>query len=502
MESRFDDLIFLCEQEKLHLSNAIQPFGVLAVVGGPERVIVQVSANVADLTGLSPDEVLGNRPDILFATMPNTDVGMPTAVAGRRLILGVRGRNGKSVDLGVIDTPDGLILELQETQPLAANRVPPMDFTLVLGTSGRDVNLDDLARRVAQTVRTVSGFEKVMVYRFRDDWSGEVIAEVGGGASFDEYLGLRFPASDIPKIARDLYRKNPYRLIADATARPVPLLARDPTIGSPDLTHADLRSVSPVHMEYLANMNVKASFSLSVVVGGELWGLIACHHPEPCYLSLETRGACAELAKGFVVGLMADRSNRRIAYLETVDRRIESLITKIGGGRHMSGGLKGIEGDLLELMGAGGAALVTPDDDMTTFGEVPADRHLRALDDWFMNDCAEATLLTDHVAGLFGQPADWTTGMSGVAAVRALSQGRTDRWLRFYWFRPELPRMIHWAGNPDKPMRSDGSSRVASPRASFKKWSREMTGHCEDWSTLDQLTAAKFRAVVLRQLCA
>ncbi len=501
MNTSIEDLIFSCEREKLHLSNAIQPFGVLAVVSEGDRRITHVSANAGDLTDLSPDQVLGEEPQVLFETCPNLDVGVPTSVRGRRLIFGIHSRNGKSIDLAVIETPGGRILELQEALPSIVGRSPNLDFTRVLGTSGRRIRLADISRRVAEMVKKASGFEKVMIYRFHKDWTGEVIEEVGGDPLFDEYMGLRFPASDIPKIARDLYRDNPYRLIADATAAPVPLLSRDPDLPTPDLTHAELRSVSPVHMEYLANMNVQASFSLSVVVGGELWGLIACHHPEPRYLSLETRIACAELAKGYMVGLMTERSNRRIAYLETVDGNIERLTDKIGTGRHLSDGLKGVEQDVLNLMDASGAALVHQDDTLVTFGTVPDEDQIRSFDGWFMAECEESILLTDHIAGLVESAAEWAVDVSGVAAVRALVHGRTDRWVRFYWFRPELPRVIHWAGDPSKPMKSDGTSTVASPRASFKKWSQSMTGHSEEWTSLNQLTATKFRAVVLLKLC-
>ena len=163
----------------------------------------------------------------------------------------------------------------------------------------RSGSLQALYQAIATEVHDVTGFDRVMVYRFAPDGSGAVIAEARGSAGINSFLGLNFPASDIPRQARLLYQANWIRNIPDARYAPAVIMPPlNPLTGQPlDLSHSILRSVSPVHRQYLANMGVVASVSLSLILRGQLWGLIACHHNAPRYLPHRLRDACELFAE-------------------------------------------------------------------------------------------------------------------------------------------------------------------------------------------------------------
>jgi light-regulated signal transduction histidine kinase (bacteriophytochrome) len=172
----------------------------------------------------------------------------------------------------------------------------------------------ELHNKITQLIQDVTGFNRVMIYAFCDNGDGEVLAEMRHETIYGGYLGLRFPASDIPQIARALYKKNPWRLIPDIQSQTILLLSKLPS--PPDLTWSDLRSVSPVHQIYLANMGVRASLSLPIIVGGELWGLIACHHTTARVLPLKTMRAASQIAKHYALVLATWVAETRMRFID------------------------------------------------------------------------------------------------------------------------------------------------------------------------------------------
>src|SRR3954452_20928234 len=288
-----------CAREPIHIPGTVQPFGVLFVLAEPSLTITQVSDNVGDHLPLRVDEVLGRS----LSTMmdPASVAQVREALRDERwqdmnpLQIGV---DGRSFD-GIVHRHAGAaILELEP------NPGPPIGihhpFRSALLRIQRVVTSAELADVVVQEMRRVTGFERVLFYRFHEDGHGSVDAEAKEPA-LEPYLGLHYPASDIPAQARELYCRNWLRLIADARYDPAPLVPQhSPLTGKPvNLSHCALRSVSPLHLEYLANMNVRASMSISIMQGDKLWGLFACHHDQPRQPAPSLRAACELFAQMF-----------------------------------------------------------------------------------------------------------------------------------------------------------------------------------------------------------
>ena len=277
-----------CAREPIHIPGSIQPRGVLAVVREPDFEVRQVSANVADLLGRSVDDVLGQHLSALIGAEQAARIEQAASTFGDLrqrnpldCVIDVAGEP-RAFDAILHREPGGVLLVELE---IAYGERPfsfPNTYQAVRGSVeelNRAATLTELYDTTARAVRDLTGFDRVMVYRYDEDYNGEVVAEAKR-EDLNSFLGLHYPSTDIPAQARALYEKNWIRLISDVDYTPAPLVpAIDPASGTPlDLTYATLRSVSPIHIEYLQNMGVHASMSISLLRHGRLWGLIACHH--------------------------------------------------------------------------------------------------------------------------------------------------------------------------------------------------------------------------------
>lgn len=511
-----------CEREALHQIGAIQPFGVLLSGRAGDDTVRCASANLADWLGLAAEAALG-RPLTTLAPWlaseqadalarhiaqgaPDTAGGAGRSLPATRLLLAsfCEGPLGE-LDALLSQDAQGWLLELQPALPTGQRHEAfrPVPHALYRVPHSQD-DWQRLCDYLADQIRAASGFDRVMVYRFRHEGSGEVIAE-SLAEGLPPYLGLRYPASDIPRIARTLYLANPHRQIPEAAAKPVPILSQDATV--PDLTLSDLRAVSPVHVEYLHNMGVVASLSFPVALRGELWGLIACHHREPRTLPLPVRARCAEMVQVFTIGIAGHRTNQRVAALSHSDREIAQLIDGINGLIDGARPNFHLGRALLRLVGATGAALTENDVDgsgrglVLTFGITPDPPRIQALLAWLRDSTMEPIFATDALSDLFPPAAYYAEMGSGLLAVRAtrFADGKTRERV-FLWWRPEQPEVVHWAGDPRKSAMFDAQSSTLSPRSSFEAWLEITRGHCEPWSDGDLLKAKQFRSRVLRDI--
>ena len=517
-----------CEREALHQVGAIQPCGALLGGHAGDQTVRFASANLADWTGVEVNAVLG-RPLLALDTWPAgvqteelaaafaeaaTNAGATAgAVAGATTDSAAAKQVLTSLCCGPSGELDALLSRgsqcwLLELQPalLAEQRYQaykPVPHALYRMPRS-DEEWQRLCDYLAAEMRTASGFDRVMVYRFRTEGSGEVIAE-SLTDDLPPYLGLRYPASDIPQIARNLYLANRHRQIPDANAESVPILTIDDAAS--DLTLSDLRAVSPVHVEYLRNMGVTASLSFPVVLNGTLWGLIACHHRAPRALPLPVRERCAEMVQVFTLGIASHRANQRLVALSASDRDIAQLINGINGLE--SGAQPNFRlGDALRrLAGAAGAALTENDPDGTgreevlTFGKTPQPTQIRELLGWLRSTTMEPIFATDALPDLFRPAAAYADIGSGLLAVRATQfTAGTRRERVFLWWRPEQPEVVHWAGDPRKSAMFEAQNSTLSPRSSFEAWVETTRGHSEPWSDSDLLKAKKFRNLVLRDI--
>lgn len=489
MDSSLHDLLKTCEREQLHLSGAIQANGALLHVGS-DGTITHASANCLEQLGVAAEALLGRAETDVWNGVERVFRAGRDATEGDRAAL-YRERVGERADCDVAlaKTRDGCLVEVYSGAATGGRRGPlhavPQFYKL------RKHGIEALCEQAVAAVQRETGFDKAMAYRFREDWSGEVVAEVCLDLALGQYLGQRFPASDIPKIARDLYVKNPSRQIADIASRPVPIIGRGPL----DLTYSELRSVSPVHLEYLRNMGVGASCSFAIVIRGELWGLIACHDAGAKEIPLWSRNRCVEHVKDLAFAIATHETDQRMRFIDRIDSAIEALLDGIGAGSSLAALLEKRADRVLDLVGATGGAYIAGQR-CVRFGVTPSEEHIRNIVEL---RAAEGLFATDHLAGVFPGYEALSPIASGVLAVHAPPRLRdAGDGPRFAWFRPEERSQIVWAGDPRKAVEFRDGAEVICPRTSFAQWTENMEGHSRRWTTQDLVAAQKFRTAVLR----
>ncbi len=338
----------------------------------------------------------------------------------------------------------------------------------------------------ARIFKAVSGYDRVMVYRFDEDGHGEVFAE-SREQTLEPFLGNRYPASDIPQIARRLYIRTRVRMLVDVEYKAAPLVPRlSPITGEElDMSLCSIRSMSPIHIQYLKNMGVGATLVISLVVGGKLWGLIACHHYSERFVSFDIRSQCDLLAEAMSTRITALESFLQSQAELSVRRLEQRMIEAISSEGDWRGALFNGSTTLLQPTGASGAALLF-DGQILTVGDVPGTLDVRELGVWLDKKAAGKVFATVSLAFENPEFAPLTQVASGLIAV-PISRAPGEYLL---WFRPERIRTITWGGNPFKPVIVGNDPRDLSPRRSFSQWHQLMEGNSEPWTAAD-LAAAR-----------
>ena len=483
-----------CAREPIHLSGAIQPHGYLVSCVLPEWTVRQVSANVRELLDVEPGELLGQGLRDLFGqellqALADALGFVEEGAAPQRVASDNIGPFARLCDVSV-HVGGGLVhLEIEPQQRAPAERAPIVVAQGMIARAAGAAGTAEFHDRVAEQVRMLTGYDRVMVYRFRHDDAGEVIAEALADG-LEPYLGLRYPASDIPAQARALYLRNRLRVIPDAGYAPVPILPGRDESGQPlDLSQHALRSVAPVHVEYLRNMGVAASMSISIIAGGRLWGLIACHHRTPRLVPPTVRAA-ADLFGMFVsMRVAADAQDAAAAHDEAAREAREALGLRLAGGRDFAATLAAALPDLAATLRADGAGLWAGRR-WQTVGRAPGTQALPALLHWARHRQAAGMSATERGV-------DWQAPGAPEPAVGVigLDLGGED-WL--FFFRPEEVEDVRWAGDPRKPTVPTDDGRRIAPRKSFRTWRETVRGRSEPWGPDDQRRAERLR-LVLRQ---
>lgn len=485
-----------CDREAIHTPGSIQPHGALLVLSDPDLTALHVSSNAAHFFGQAPETILGMSLARLIGKEqfePLRDLGARLPANGEPVLLrAVRIGNGPTLNAIGHRTSGSVILELEPspnevTIPGGLHPVVAAFIAKVQAGPG----VAELARLVAAEVRDVTGFDRALVYRFDPDGTGVVVGE-GGNGRLPSYQDHRFPASDIPKQARELYRRNRLRLIPDAGYTPAELVpALSPTTGRPvDLSHAGLRSVSPVHVEYMRNMGTAASMSVSVLKDGALWGLISCHHHEPKTVSFEARTTCDLLAQVFALQV-ASRE-----HAADYERRvqIQSVLTRLLA--HMAraddyvSGLIDHPDDFLSFVRAAGAAVVS-EGRTALVGRTPDEEQVRALATWLFREQKKDVFHTDALADAFPPAQQFSADASGLLAVSVSKLHPTA----VLWFRPEVIETIRWGGDPRKGV--EPTTGRLHPRKSFETWSQTVRGKAVPWLSSEVEGAGELRTAVL-----
>lgn len=494
----FDSAVLtLCDREAIHAPGAVQPHGALLALDRASFRIVHAGGDTLALLGARPQALLGtDARALLSGEHAQKLAGLANDFSLRSRAVhpfSLAGEAGRSVDSDVIVYRSGdlLVLELDPRREAAPDNPLPVLHTMLRGVHQAD-SMPRCCQAIVDEVRRVIGFDRVMLYRFLNDGSGEVIAEsVETGA--ESFLGLRYPESDIPKQARELYRLNWLRAIPDARYSPAPILSISDagSARSLDLSNSTIRSVSPVHRQYLANMGVVASLSMSIVMQGRLWGLIACHHRAPRYVPYTLREAC-ELFAEMVSSQLEGRAAAESFKTEQRSRQVhEELVNRLSRESELAAGLIRFRPNLLDLVPAGGVGLWM-DGQFSNIGATPQPSEIKALVEWLNATVKDGVFHTDHLPLIY-PPAERFVGVASGLLALSVSRNPRDYVL---WFRPELVQTVNWAGMPDKS--ADGSDpQILTPRNSFAMWQEQVRLHASPWLGAEIEAAHRLRLALL-----
>ncbi len=485
-----------CAREPIHIPGSVQPRGVLAVVREPGFEVRQVSANVVELLGRSVDEVLGRHLSTLIGA--DQAAGIERAAASMvgdlrqvnplACVLDVAGRQRAFDAILRRESGGVLLVELE----IAYGERPfsfPNTYQAVRGSVeelNQAATLTELYDATARAVRELTGFDRVMVYRYDEDYNGEVVAE-SKREDLNSFLGLHYPSTDIPAQARALYENNWIRLISDVDYAPVPLVpAVDPATGTPlDLTYATLRSVSPIHVEYLQNMGVHASMSISLLRRGRLWGLIACHHYTGPHLPPFGTRAAAEFLGSTLSLRLVDQFEEDQLHKQLAAQAVLAKLTAatLGDGESLTAALLGAP-DLLDLVPADGV-VVDIQGEYRVRGSVPPPAVVSAVAAWG-RDAGEEIVSSEYLSEALPE-LDLDPELAAGALALNLPDGQYA-----IWFRREVLRSVDWGGDPyNKAIAvKEGDEIRLSPRRSFERW-REIVHHRSRPWTLSETESAE-----------
>ncbi|PNG27735.1 histidine kinase dimerization/phosphoacceptor domain -containing protein [Methylocella silvestris] len=479
--------ITACDREPIHVPGAIQPHGLLLVAG---RESLSVNMAAGDVEGrLGAGDWL-SRPlsDFIGEAWAARAAETPEGPAG--LFLGrIETAGAERLDVSVHATKDVLFVEFEP----ASTDASPAAFVLseleAATTEFQNTdNIQQLCDVAAEKFRALTGFDRVMVYRFLDDDSGRVVAE-SRCEDLGSFLHHHFPASDIPRQARALYVRNLVRTIPTIDYQAVPLRPSGPTAAL-DLSDCALRSVSPIHLQYLRNMGVCASASVSIVTGGRLWGLIACHNMQPLGLTHDARNVCRALAVSLAQQIKAREEAETYREQLRLTNFSAGLVEVLAREGSLNDAVSNHLAELARMLRSDGVAILRGAD-LIAGGEGPKNHEISALARWIVSR-GKTSFSTDRLAQLYPEAAAYRAPASGVVAAVLSFE---EPWL-ILWFRAEKIEIVKWAGNPHKDPQA-GAAAELTPRASFEMWSETVFGRARDWSLAEIEASAQLASAVL-----
>jgi light-regulated signal transduction histidine kinase (bacteriophytochrome)/CheY-like chemotaxis protein len=483
-----------CDREPIHQLGAIQPIGFLIALTA-DWMIARASANLAQYLGMAPDDVIGRPLADIFTQRAVHDLRNRTTL--------LRGPDAVerifSVDIAGDDKCFDLAIHLSGGQVVIEGELTSGEHGDVTGTVRAMITrLDQCAdmvsffREGARQVRALVGFDRVMVYRFTPDGSGEVVAEACK-SGIGRFLGLRYPASDIPAQARILYTRNLLRVIADVNAEPVPIHPAVDEKGEPlDLSLSLLRSVSPIHIEYLKNMGVDASMSVSIIVEGKLWGLFACHHYSPRNPSFERRSVTELFSQMFSMRLESRERQETVEFERRARDISDQLLGAVASDESLLRDPDWLADILTHAIPADGVGVWLAGNYAFSGSTPPTDdfrRIIRALN----ATAAGKVFATDHIGSLLPDADSFTDQAAGLLAI-PISRAPRDY---VVLFRSEMIRSVRWAGDPHKPVEYGVNGPRLTPRASFAEWKELVRGRSQPFSASELRVAETLRATLI-----
>ncbi|MFN6462013.1 MAG: ATP-binding protein [Nostoc sp. DedVER02] len=460
------------DHKPIHIPGSIQPHGVLLALS-TQLEILQVSNNTQAYLGKEPEDLLGKPLSYLLEVQQ-------VEIVKQCLAKKIGNANAFKVSINTLDqerdfdaiahrTEEAVILELEPTA--SKSEVSFLDFhalaSVAIAKMQRTSNLVEFLHLVAEEVQKIIGFDRVMVYQFDESGAGSVVAEVKR-EDLSPYLGLHYPATDIPAQARELYTRCFLRFLPDLTAEPIQLIpTQNPITHQPlDLSYSVLRSFDWCCAEYHQNMGVKGLLVISLIQDQKLWGLISCHHQTTKYISYEVRKMCEFLGQIVSSELAHKISNSEWDYKVKLKSLQSEFLESISQADNFIDALIKPEIRLLDFVSASGAA-VCLDNEINLVGVTPNIDEVRALIEWADNQVSDNLFSTDSLPKLYPEALIFKDTASGLLLLRI------SKVQRYYilWFRPEVIQTVHWAGNPQESIQAQTDGNFSLPvRKSFAEW--------------------------------
>jgi light-regulated signal transduction histidine kinase (bacteriophytochrome) len=480
-----------CEEEAIRIPGSIQRHGFLLLLDETAGNVVAASENAEEFLGVplklilgAPIETILER-EVLAAvrslTRSDEVLSIPTFLGSFKM----RGELHSVVTHRAGGEP---VLEFERLDRLVSPELMNAvitNFVATLSTLGGEL---ELLQAITRQVRDLTGFNRVLLYQFDEVGHGTVLAEENDG-KLPSYLGLRFPASDIPRQARELYVLNTVRIIPDAIYVPSPLRgSAQRHVENLDLSMSILRSVSPVHLEYMRNMGTRSSMSISIVCEGKLWGLISGHHAEARSVPYLVRSACDLLTKMVSSQLMAFRTASKLEKMVHFHAVQRTMLTHMAAEKDYVEAIAAQMDCLTQVTDAAGAAMIV-DGRYACHGEAPGQHVVRRLAGW-LDSQPDLNLFESHrLQGEFPWTDEIGDMASGLLAIR-ISDVRQSYLM---WFRPEIVRTVEWAGEPDASI----EEKALHPRNSFNAWKEVVRGRSAPWSEMEIESAREFRSALM-----
>ena len=483
-----------CDSEPVHTPGFIQAFGALVVASERDLVICHASANCKEVLSRVPQDLFGLHLSALLGPDVFADLQSRTLVPTRPDYLNplkcrfVDGRGNQSVlDCLAHAYDENILLEFFEAPSDEAEHDGlEIVHRQIVSEPTLPRTSSEICNAVARLFRRFTGYDRVMIYRFHEDNHGEVVAESTDQP--DSFLGLHYPASDIPDPVRRLFAASKTRMIADIDDEGVSILS-DPDVehsGPVNLTHARLRGVSPIHVEYLRNMGVRASLSTSIVVDGKLWGLISCHHNGPKVLPLpllHTSELIGSIVASFLHGLQSSEHLDALLAVQALSHQIE---------RQCHDGMSLFEA--LQLHAPAINRCLRTDTLVVRIGEdgFVAGEDLEQMPDLpaLRSHAVAGMLVSDHLGDYDGRGATGDLACAG-GALLVLSEDGSDH---AFLGRRNYARTVTWGGDVTKSVSvaEDGRLRI-SPRSSFQAFKQTVSGRSRPFDSSQRERLEYFR---------
>jgi len=479
-----------CATEPVHIPGTVQPFGCLVCIDSDTGRINYASENCKEIIGLEAHDLFGEEFRERFGAEISHAVVNASATEGfkeKSTPLGMQVVQGKTLEVSGFASGSTFVIQFEAPRDPELGGGDTLNaLTFLIQQIQACSHQDELLDLTTELLRHLTGYDRVMVYRFDTEFNGEVLAEARQRA-LESFIGLRFPHWDIPAQAREIMAKIPLRLIQDIDQSPVPLLAANADMPPLDTTYAECRGVSEVHMEYLRNMGIRASMTLTIKVDGDLWGIISFHHRRPRVPAPKTREVLCAFLEIFCSKLAVLRKEAQLNLAQRIDRLKDETLGSIENADSTSeiatagpAILEAIQGDGLAVMTG---SLVK------RFGQIPDQAVLAHLSEMAHNN-EEHSISFQSISTKFQHIATGCNGIAG-ALVLADGPGRT-----LFLFRREVATTVSWAGNPDKTIEFPNGSARLRPRGSFSLYLQEVQGNSKAWTDDDIAIAGRIWTLI------